>query len=104
MDRLDWPAVKDRIDLAAVATMLLGPPAKRESRRLLWLCPFHDDHHPSFQVDPDRRKWRCWSCGIGGDAAELEMKLQGVAFPEQPSQHARMADFPRFFAIWLRLP
>ena len=22
----------------------------------------------------------------------------------QPSQHARMADFPRFFAIWLRLP
>ncbi len=82
MDRLDWLAVKDRIDLAAVATALLGPPAKRESRRLLWLCPFHDDHHPSFQVDPDRRKWRCWSCGIGGDAAELEMKLQGVAFPE----------------------
>jgi CHC2 zinc finger len=82
LERLDWPAVKDRIDLAAVATALFGPPARREGRRLLWLCPFHDDHHPSFQVDPDRRKWRCWSCGIGGDAAELEMKLQGVAFPE----------------------
>ena len=23
---------------------------------------------------------------------------------KQPSQHAKMADFPRFFAIWLRLP
>ncbi len=81
-DRLDWPAIKDRIDLAAVATALLGPPAGREGRRLLWLCPFHDDHHPSFQVDPDRRTWRCWSCGIRGDAAELAMKLQGLAFPE----------------------
>src|SRR5271157_3796602 len=68
--------------LAAVATALLGPPARREGRRLLWLCPFHDDHHPSFQVDPDRREWRCWVCGIRGDAAELEMKLRGVAFPE----------------------
>ena len=27
-----------------------------------------------------------------------------VACYNQPSQHARMADFPRFFAIWLRLP
>ncbi len=82
MDRLDWPAVKDRIDLAAVATALLGPSAKREGRRLLWLCPFHDDHHPSFQVDPDRRKWCCWSCGIRGDAAELVKRTRGAAFPE----------------------
>ncbi len=92
MDRLDWPAVKDGIDLAAVATALLGPPAKREGRRLLWLCPFHDDHHPSFQVDPDRRKWRCWSCGIRGDAAELAMKLQGLAFPEAARIAAELSD------------
>ncbi|MGO8896767.1 MAG: CHC2 zinc finger domain-containing protein [Isosphaeraceae bacterium] len=81
-DRLDWPAVKDRIDLSAVAAALLGHPARREGHRLLWLCPFHDDHHPSFQVDPGCRKWRCWSCGIGGDAAELVMRIRAVAFPE----------------------
>jgi len=94
LDRLDWPAVKDRIDLAAVAVELLGPPAKREGRRLLWLCPFHDDHHPSFQVDPGRRKWRCWSCGIRGDAAELAMKLQGLAFPEAARVAAELSGLP----------
>jgi len=82
LDRLDWPAIKDRIDLAAVATKLLCSPGKWQGRYLLFLCPFHDDHHPSFQVDPDRQQWRCWSCGIHGDAPELVMKLQGVAFPE----------------------
>ena len=30
MDRIDWPAIRDRIDLAAVATSLLGPaPGRR---------------------------------------------------------------------------
>jgi len=82
MPRIDWHAIKDRIDLAAVATALLGPLARREGRRLLWLCPFHDDHHPSFEVDPDRRKWRCWSCGIRGDAAELVKRKNGVTFTE----------------------
>jgi DNA primase len=81
-DRLDWTAIKDRIDLAAVATALLGTPAKREGRRLLWLCPFHEDHHPSFQVDPDLREWRCWPCGIRDDAAELVKRKNGVTFPE----------------------
>ena len=61
---------------------VLGTPAKREGRRLLWLCPFHEDHHPSFQVDPDRREWRCWPCGIRGDAAELVKRKNGVTFPE----------------------
>ena len=82
MDRLDSPAIKDRSDLAAVATACLGSPGKRQGRHLLFLCPFHDDHHPSFKVDPERRRWHCWSCGIHGDAFDLVMKLQGVAFPE----------------------
>ena len=82
MDGLDSAAIKDRIDLAAVATGLLHSPGKRQGRYLLFLCPFHDDHHPSFQVDPERRRWDCWPCGIHGDAFDLVMKLQGVAFPE----------------------
>ena len=31
------------------------------------LCPFHDDHRPSFDVDPRRQRYRCWSCGKYGD-------------------------------------
>ena len=78
--RIDWPAIRDRIDLAAVGTGLLGPPAQRQGRRLLWHCPFHDDRHPSFQVDPARGTWKCWPCNLGGDAPALVLRLEGLAF------------------------
>ena len=81
-DQIDWSAIRDRIDLARVATALLGPAAKRQSRRLFWPCPFHDDSHPSFEVDLERRTWKCWPCNLGGDAAELVKLKNGVAFPE----------------------
>src|SRR6478672_9576745 len=31
------------------------------------LCPFHDDKRPSFDVDPRRQRYKCWSCGKSGD-------------------------------------
>src|SRR5208337_2251066 len=79
--RSEWFEIKDRVDLAAVATNLLGPAAERQGPRLLWPCPFHDDHDPSFQVDWNRKTWRCWVCAIGGDAAELVKKVNKCDFP-----------------------
>ncbi len=79
---IEWPAIRDRIDLAAVATTLLGPAPKRSGRLLLWLCPFHEDHDPSLQVDPAKRRWKCWPCNLGGDAPALVMRIRGVEFPE----------------------
>ena len=80
--RDEWDGIKGRVDLARVVTALLGPPAKRQGRRLLWLCPFHDDRHPSFEVDPRRGTWKCWPCNVGGDAPALVMRLSRVGFPE----------------------
>ncbi len=64
-----------------MATNLLGPAAKRQGPRLLWPCPFHDDHDPSFQVDLNRKTWRFWVCAIGGDDAELVKKINKCDFP-----------------------
>src|SRR4051812_25350515 len=80
--RDDWDGIKGRVDLARVVTALLGPPANRQGRRLLWLCPFHHDRHPSFEVDPRRGTWKCWPCNVGGDAPALVMRLSRVGFPE----------------------
>jgi DNA primase len=92
-DGLDWHAIKHRIDLAAVATKWLGPAPKRSGRRLLWHCPFHDDRNPSFEVDPERGRWKCWPCDKGGDAPELVMQLDGVNFPEALRRLAEHAGF-----------
>jgi len=77
----DWSGVKARIDLEAVATHLLGPHWKRKGQRLFWPCPFHDDHHPSFDVSLDKGLWYCRVCGIGGDAAELVKRINRCDFP-----------------------
>ena len=80
--RIDWQTERKRIDLAEVATTLLGPPDKIQRRRLLWRCPFHEDRNPSFEVDRDRQRWACWPCALKGDAASLVMKHEGLSFSE----------------------
>lgn len=80
--RIDWKAIRDTIDIVAVVTNFFGPSQGRDGRLFLWLCPFHDDHNPSFKVDPVRGTWRCWVCGIGGDAAALVMRLLNLTFPK----------------------
>jgi len=84
--RVDWSEIRDRVDLAAVATALLGPAVgrrgERSRRRLWWPCPFHDDQNPSFAIEPGKPWWKCFGCSEHGDAATLVMKLQGVSFPE----------------------
>lgn len=55
------------------------------------LCPFHDDHTPSFDVDPRRQRYRCWSCGKHGDVFQFIVEHERVAFPEAVAQLARRA-------------
>ena len=41
-------------------------------------CPFHDDRHPSMDVDTEKHVWICRSCNVGGDAitfVELKFNL-----------------------------
>src|SRR5262245_2319826 len=62
-DRLDWLELRDRIDVARVATALLGPaPGRRgeRGRRLWWKCPLHADKNPSFCVERGRGWWKCF--------------------------------------------
>jgi hypothetical protein len=82
--RDDWKTARAAIDAVAVATGLLGPPAKMVGGRPYWRCPTpeHEDRDPSFSVDPARRLCRCWGCGWKGDAAALVMLVKGITFPE----------------------
>jgi DNA primase len=58
-------------------------PARRLSRgRLLGLCPLHDDHQPSFLVDPIKRLFYCYGCGRGGDVIRFAELYHQVRFPQ----------------------
>lgn len=44
-------------------------------------CPFHNDRHPSMDVDTEKHVWICRACSLGGDAitfVELKFNLSFV--------------------------
>lgn len=55
------------------------------------LCPFHDDHNPSFDVDPRRQRYKCWSCGKSGDVISFVQEHDRVDFREALELLARRA-------------
>jgi DNA primase len=55
------------------------------------LCPFHEDHNPSFYVDPHWQNYRCWSCGKAGDVLTFVQEQERVTFLEALEMLARRA-------------
>jgi DNA primase len=51
--------------------------------RVMWgCCPFHGEKSPSFKVENERRTYKCFGCGAGGDAFKWLMETEGFSFPE----------------------
>lgn len=46
------------------------------------LCPFHNDHSPSFSVHPDKQIYKCFSCGESGNVITFVEKFLGISFHE----------------------
>lgn len=67
---------------------------RRQGRRYVALCPWHDDTRPSLQVNPERQSFRCWVCNIGGDVFSFVMKMEGVTFAEALAMLADQAGIP----------
>ncbi len=44
------------------------------------ICPFHDDHNPSFNVNDDEEYWFCFACDKGGSVIDFWMALKDCDF------------------------
>ena len=49
------------------------------SKRKYGLCPFHEEHSPSFYVFPDNR-FKCFGCQLGGTSVDYVMHRDSVPF------------------------
>ena len=63
--------LKDHVDIVAIAGRLTNLQPHAGGRYFTGLCPFHDEHHPSFVVWPEIRGFKCMSCGVKGDVITL---------------------------------
>src|SRR5688572_13850022 len=57
-------------------------PLKKAGASWKGLCPFHTEKTPSFNVNKDRGFFKCFGCGVGGDAVKFIELYQKVTFPE----------------------
>ena len=83
--------IRTRTDIVQLIGESLTLQPERGGRLFKGLCPFHDDHNPSMQVNPERQTYKCWSCGEGGDCYSFVMKYEGVGFREALEFLARRA-------------
>ncbi len=65
----------------------------KDGARAVFLCPWHDDHHPSLTVDLQLRDgaadlgFKCWACGEEGfGAIQLAARLMGFAAGKVPDE------------------
>jgi putative DNA primase/helicase len=70
----------DRVTLAAIERALAARHARREGRELRFLCPAHEDRHPSARWNPANHLWCCDACKAGGGWRDLAVRL-GVDLP-----------------------
>ena len=81
--------VKRRTSIASVIQR--HTPLKASGRRLVGLCPFHQEKSPSFSVNEGERFFYCFGCGAHGDVFEFVSRIRGLSFMEVLEDLAREA-------------
>ncbi len=77
---IDRQTVLDHINFVDYYTREV-PSMKWNGPQGLGICPFHDDHNPSFSVNPDDGLFNCFGCGAKGSIFDFRMKRYGEDFP-----------------------
>ncbi|MCG6961764.1 MAG: DNA primase [Acidobacteria bacterium] len=85
------PAVIARVRDAADILEVVGEHVqlRRQGRRWVGRCPFHQEKTPSFSVDPERGLYYCFGCHAGGDTIRFVMQVENLEFPQAVERLAR---------------
>lgn len=78
--------VKQALDIVEVVGRVVV--LKKTGRNYKGLCPFHQDKSPSFNVNPAKQIYKCFSCGEGGDSLSFLMKTQNKGYKDLISELA----------------
>ena len=74
---------KDIVDKADIVN-IVSQYVKLEKRgnNYIGLCPFHDDKNPSMSVSPQKKVFKCFSCGTAGDVITFVSKIKNITVSE----------------------
>lgn len=66
---------------------------KKESGSYVGLCPFHEEKSPSFKLKKDTNTFKCFGCGVSGNAIDFICLHQNLTFVEGVLEVAKIANF-----------
>ncbi len=69
-------------------------PLKRAGAQFRACCPFHNEKTPSFYVNPARQSFKCFGCGVGGDAITFVRDYENLPFSEAIRKLAQRSGVP----------
>src|SRR6266849_2136687 len=79
------PALRERIEkikreIALESVIGKYLELKPSGSALVGLCPFHDDHYPSFAVYSGKGNFHCFGCGAHGDVITFLQRVERLSF------------------------
>jgi DNA primase len=88
--------IKERTDIIEIVSEHVV--LKKSGRNFWGCCPFHKEKTPSMSVNPEKGIFKCFGCGVGGDAISFLMKLNNSPFMDVISDLAARygIELPKF--------
>jgi DNA primase len=83
----DLEEIRRRADIVEIISPHVA--LRKAGRRLVGLCPFHQERTPSFTLDPETGLWHCFGCKAGGDLFRFVELIEKVSFAEAVELLAR---------------
>lgn len=57
------------------------------------VCPFHNDHDPSLTITPEKKIYKCFVCGNGGNVFTFVQNYEKISFVESVGRVAELTGF-----------
>ncbi|WP_297445524.1 DNA primase [Desulfurobacterium sp.] len=87
-----------RVDIVDIVSRYVS--LRQVGRNFSALCPFHPEKTPSFVVSPEKQIFKCFGCGVGGNAITFIEKYENLSFYEAVKRLCELSgiEFPSEFS------
>lgn len=72
--------IREKADIVSIISNYVSLVPK--GKNYFGICPFHDDNHPSMSVNPEKKIYKCFSCGATGTVFKFLMDFENISFYE----------------------